>query len=388
MKTKQFFKSQLFLLIVLIFFSCGRDAEDEAFVTYNLDQVNSSTDLKLSDLLENTKLVKLALHDDYPVSERMIQWVGNKYILLVSRKNVLQYSSDGEFIRELIHNGGGPEEYSEVDYFDVDESKEIMYFYDHGFVGRIRRIDLNTGELLSAIPLPDDERWFLAGFVVYQGRLLCFTNNYSPVAYRYFFIDDNGNAGFGCNKKPFLGERPGVSIAPYLSETEGRVNFRQVRDTLFMLQDDSLVIEMIIREDNYFSPGEDKTRGFSTTIAYNSKRYILVRSYDLEMIPVDGSGIRLENHGTRLLLIDREEETVANISEINIDYLGVNSEDPEIYQNDNKAWIVISAIKLIDYLDSALEKEDIEPELRSRLLALNEEVKEDDNPYLLIGTMR
>ncbi len=380
--------SLVFSIIMLTTISCGSGENDAGYITYNLSEESNTYEVNLSDLMDNIHLVKLEFNSEFPVSERMQQWIGTKHILLISRNNVLQYTADGQFVRELITNGRGPQEFDEVDYYDVDEQKDVFYFFDHGSAGRIRRIDMNTGELMESILLPGDDRWLLAGFVVYRDKLLCFTNDFSPVNYRYFFLDDDGNIEFGCKKQAFLEERPRVSIAPYLSETGGRINFRQVRDTLFYLVEDTLAIEMIIKEENYFSPSENRNSGFSTTIALNGVDNIVIRSYELELLQMDEGGIGIKDNGSRFMLINRKEESITRVSSFYIDYFNVESEELDFNYTDDKAWIVISAIELIKYIDKALENKDIDPKIEERLLSFKESVNENDNPYFLIGDLK
>ena len=380
--------SLVFSIIMIASISCGRDKSDAGYVTYNLGEVGKKIEVRLSDLMDDIHLVKLELNAEFPVSENMNQWIGDKHILLITRKNVLQYTSGGLFVRELITSGRGPEEFEEVDLYDVNESKNVFYFYDDGSAGKIRRIDLSTGEFLESLILPDDERWMLADFIVYRDKLLCFTNNFSAVDYRYFILGDNGDIEYGCKKQAYLEDRPQVSKSPYLSETGGRVNYRQVRDTLFFLDEDTLAIEMIIREDNYFSPGENRNRGFSPWIQLNGITFLLIRNTELELLQREGGGIGIEDHGSRNLLISRKEKSIVEVSHFFIDYFGLESDNLEFKYNDDNAWIVLNSIELMDYINKACENRDIESELQSKLMSLRESVDENDNPYLLIGKLK
>ena len=380
--------SPLFLIIIFTTISCGSGENDAGYVTYDLGEAGKTIEVKLSDLLYDINLVKLELNEEFPISEQMKQWVGGKHILIITRTNVLQYTCEGKFVRELITNGSGPEEFDEVDYFDIDEKKDVFYFFDHGSAGKIRSVDLKTGEFLEDILLPDDERWLLADFIVYEDKLLCFTNNFSAVDYRYFTLDDYGHVEYGCRKQAYLKDRPQVSISPYLSEIGGRVNYKQVRDTLFFLDKDTLAIELIIRENNYFSPGDNRNRGFSPWIHLNGVTYLLIKNTELEFLQMEGGGIGIKDHGSRNILINREEETMAEVSDFYIDYLGVKREEVDFSFNDNKAWIVIDAVELLKIIKEALDNKDIDPKVRSRLLALQDKLNENDNPYLLIGSMK
>lgn len=366
--------------------SCNKK-DNSAFIVYNLDEVSNRDEIKFSDFMDNIHLVKLELVPEHPVSPYMNLWIGDKHILLISRKTVLQYTSDGIFIRELIINGKGPEDFGEVDYCDVDEGKDIFYFYDHESPGRIRRIDLRSGELLKSTKLPTEERWLLAGFVVYNSRLLCFTNNFSSVDYRYFYLNEAGDIEYGCSKKAYLEEWPQISTTPYLNEAQGEVTYKQVRDTLFFLAKDTLEIDMIVRVDNYFSPGTGVTKGSSPQLILNGEEHRLLTKTEVEIVSSE-NGIRFEDYGTSYFLIDRKEGTITQASHFYNDYFDIIQEDAEFSSNDAKAYLVIEAIEIMSLLEDAPFDINADPEIKERIASLKETISENDNPYLLIGTLK
>ena len=387
-ESMKIFKSAILLLVILIFTISCKKNDTTLIQVYNLDEVSSKTEIKYSDFLDNIHLVKLEMVADYPVSSSYLkQWIGGKYILLISRKMTLQYTSDGQFVRELIRNGKGPSEYGEIDYYDVDEQKEIFYFYDHESPGRIRRIDLRSGELLESIKLPDDERWLLAGFVIHDDRLLCFTNNFSEADYRYFYLSENGDVEFGFSKQAYLDDRPMISLTPYLNECRGEVTYTQVRDTLFRLVKDTLEPEMIIRVDNYFSPGTGVNKGSSPQLILNGKEHRLLKNTEVEFSQSE-RGMSFDDHGTTYFLIDRKQGSITQATHFYNDYFDIEEEEVDFLCNDGFAYVVIEAIELMSLLAEAPINENANPETKERISSLKKTINENDNPYLLIGKLK
>ncbi len=377
------------LAILMVFLlsavSCNTDKTNNTYQSYDLTEVIKVEDVKLSKILDNIHLVKFDL-GEIPVTDNAKYWVGEKHIVVMDWKGVLQYSSDGTYIRKLISRGKGPDEYIRMDFYDADEEKGIFYYFDSRSPGKISRVDLDSGQSLTSLALPDEDRMFMGNFVVQNNRILVFTNNFSKVDYRFFYLTDNGEIEKGCWKKPYLDKRPNPIRATLLDNNNGKVSFTQDRDTLFELTDDTLSIDLISHGENYLNIEENILKGFVTERKLNGLNYLLLQNTELEW--KDANVIDYDVLGMNYFLISRKDKSILQVKEFVIDYLGIRRDDTVFGYNSARAYIKISALELMSIIKEALSNPDIDSRVKTTMLALQNSIDENDNPYLLIGKLK
>ncbi|MBN2612948.1 MAG: 6-bladed beta-propeller, partial [Bacteroidales bacterium] len=121
------------LFILLCVWNCGNKNEQRARTSFHadLDNCKLSTDLKLSDLIEDYRLVPLETTNESLLGEfRNIINLSGEYILIADRNNVYKFSGDGRFINTILKNGRGPGETSGSCRYFFNRSSNILFFID------------------------------------------------------------------------------------------------------------------------------------------------------------------------------------------------------------------------------------------------------------------
>ena len=74
------------------------------------------------------------------------------------------------------------------------------------------------------------------------------------------------------------------------------------------------------------------------------------------------------------------------------DFLGIDEDldqwDNYLYITNNLGYVVYSSFELKQKITKALESNKLDDPVKQRILALNQEIKENDNPVLVIGNLK
>jgi hypothetical protein len=214
------------------------------FFHINVDSSQDFIDLKLSDLADSFRLVRLETSDraiinanDYYVSE--------KYIIAFSQDGIYKFSSDGKFIKKIISWGRGPDEISGFLFGHFyDEKNDLLYIDDVNLNKKLLVYDLNLEIFLSPIKKAIEGSW--GSFAIYNDSLIIGKSpSYSAEPYALFFQTFNGKFVYGIPnvKKRLLGQNPEETFQSTnisIGKNIYRVSF-ELDDTLFTLKNNHLV---------------------------------------------------------------------------------------------------------------------------------------------------
>ena len=170
---------KIYLLISIFFFlqfvwNCSNKNEQTKNTPFHtdLDNCKLSIDLKLSDLIEDYRLVPLETTNESLLGEfRNIINSSGDYILIADRNNVYKFSREGRFINTILKNGRGPGETSGSCRYFFNKNNNILFFEDD-FVENenIRCYDVKSEKFLPSIKKCFPGRWL--SFIVYQDSLI------------------------------------------------------------------------------------------------------------------------------------------------------------------------------------------------------------------------
>jgi len=163
----------IFLLVPVVW-NCSNPDTDSKDLPFHIDFDNYklSVDLKLSDLMEDCRLIALETTDEslLPDNFQVINLSGD-YIIIHDRGNVYKFTSDGKFITKVLRNGRGPGEISVSCMYDYDNKANILYFEDDFNENDvIKRYDMESEKFLP--PIPKCFKGFWLDLELYQDSLI------------------------------------------------------------------------------------------------------------------------------------------------------------------------------------------------------------------------
>lgn len=254
---------KIFLLIGVLFalqfaWNCSSKTEQTKGTAFHTDFDNCklSIDLKLSDLIEDYRLVPLETTDESLLGEfrRNIICLSGDYILIADRDNVYKFSREGKFINKILKNGRGPGETSGSCKYFFNKNNNILFFEDD-FVENenIRCYDVKSEKFLPSIKKCFPGRWL--SFIVYQDSLLLGsiegvlrgeTNPYAVFAQNF-----SGQFKWGIeSNKTFIIPRSDINdnvLQRFMIYSGGESTYLKYwqDDTLFALKDKGLTTYLI-----------------------------------------------------------------------------------------------------------------------------------------------
>ncbi len=379
------FYIQYLAIISILLSSCSGDSKTLPLI--DIDNPKGSVDLNLSEILDDIRLINLEMIEDEPIPQNGFQWIGEEHLLYFGRDKVYQYTADGSFVRILMKRGQGPEEFSTVMAYDVDETKDLLYWSNQGTSGKILITDLKSGEQLAPISLPYDTRLSHNGLkLIDENTLLCLSDKYSEEDIMFYYLSMDGTVEEGLPRNNLDPPSSGRGTFLKKNHNSGKFNFLENTDTLYSIEGNTLepVFSMLVSDRfNY----EDNLEGYMLTIKHLGSSYAILGKNMLVVTRNENSTtMNSENAGT--FLFDMHSFTLSSLNSWTIDYLAYTSEDVYFTTTDNFAVIKFDALELKAICEESILKKDLDPEVRDRITNLNMTISENDNPYLLIGKIR
>lgn len=283
------------LFILLCFLNCGSKNEQKAGTAFHveLDNCKLSTDLKLSDLIEDYRLVPLETTNESLLGEiREIISLSGEYILIADRDNVYKFSGEGKFINTILKNGRGPGEISGSCRYSFHRKSKMLFFVDD-FVENenIRCFDVKAEKFLPSIKKCFPGRWL--NFMVYQDSLIMGSiegiSRGETNPYAVFVQNFKGQFLWGIkSNKTFIIPRSDINdnvlqrLIFYPGEGSVYLRYR-LDDTLFTLKDKELTAYLIPEYKNkILKPNLMPFEGdiFITYEPCQNPAYVIIR-YDL-----------------------------------------------------------------------------------------------------------
>ena len=387
LKMKNLVFSTSFLLLNILVWSC-RNASGPLNETSVIDITGKCSEmtLKLEDIAEDIKLIRLET-DKNAMIRYFRGYVGEKNIVSVDREKILQFSSDGQFIRVIAINGLGPGEFGQIDAWDVDENEHFFLFHDVG-KNYISKYNLDSFKFENNIPFTD--KGYLSNILTVNDTLLIILPGmFSNYGYLYFYQSTSGRICEGIKKEPVL--HPGV----WAGKTPV---FRKMGDDSFIFQpSESDTIFKIDRSQ--FKPlisllteepqkNGEITRGSYISFLFQNDKKIFLQKLDYETLktPNSVSTRTLENV---VLMYDRKSRKPYSIKPFYHDYLGVKLDIHSIdFLKGNQFVVFYQALEFKNMLRDAFQKGEIPDPQKEKLQQLFDHISEFDNPILITGRIR
>ncbi len=374
------FLSQILIFTLLIVFSCNKNPVSVPVISLN--ELNEEFEIYLTDIISDIRIVPLEFVKAHPLTNRSRINVGKKYILCTARDALLQYNSEGRFLRILAVRGKGPGEIERFSYPVVDKDERYVYLRNDYSDGKIERINLESGEFEKPIPVAFSSAVETFAYVD-NDKFLIIPSNWAPTEYYYFIQDIEGNFISGHEMK-----RDGLI----------QLNFRYIRPQ--QLREDYLYSHSKFTGDTVFRINQKSMKpyfvfggkgntndigkpGYNPFVRGCTNEYIFLENWLSE----ENGGAIKENY---FYLMDPDLE-VFNIGTVKNDIIGseYRGEDlRDLYWDKIIAEgdIITIEISAMEFLSSASGNPDEIPmDFRQRIFAIADTLTENDNQVLLIG---
>jgi hypothetical protein len=392
-----------FLLLLLSITSCNNKERNQDDAVYNVsfDNCKTTIDLKLSDIVDSYKFVKLETTPEslIGINPRII--LARDNIIIIDMNGVYKFTTNGRFVRKIIKLGRGPDEISSAINYSYSEKSNLLLIEDNIRNKDILQIyDIENERFLDPIKKCSPGRW--GGFLVYNDSLIM--GSMVPV-----IIDTNRFALFIQNSKgrilSGITNSRKVQDARLNKETVQRLLFCQggndifsfyvYDDTLFRYTTKGLLPYLIVSYNsprNYmrtmgFKIGESRV-GFPSV---DNSSFILLSESTYTGESQEGSMVKF-NYNRNYYFLNKTDKSFSKIKSYTDDISGKIQECngemlnfPVLIQG-NSLYVLYNPNDLIN--SKLKENISLPPDVSDQLQKIQEGLDVMDNPILLIGSIK
>lgn len=365
------------LLIGVFLGACGNQKSKTELPVINMNRSVADTKLKISDILDQVRIVKLETCPEALLPGFFYVWVGDKYIITLGQEEIHLFTADGKHIRKIAEQGRGPEEYLYTFGYCVDRQEEYLYLADG--TKYICVIDLNEGKMVRKIETD--------GAVPYQ---LILTGTDTLTYIPFPLMDEQMAYDLGQIKTDgtMIGRIQGVRKGDaagmlFLGECNGNVHYKiNLCDTLFYVKDMKKIPYCRIVTDQPYSMVTRE--GKTVDVLFENKDLFILADMAMKE-KTEGDMMYSESRFLGHYLFEKSDFQLKKITGFYVDILD--------YTATERFPFLVAGKRAYHNLNVARFKEILKDKLDSPLIAdylkeLYRELKEDDNPLLLIGDIK
>ena len=376
-----------FLLTILVFClaleACNTRAEYSDITTVDLTGRHNSMQFNLNEHASDLKIIRLESNDSALIR---YFWghVGEKYIISVERDKVLLFTSRGEFIRTISSRGKGPGEFTQIDSWIVDENENFLLYHDYQ-KNYICNYNLNSQQWDENIPFED--HGYLGGMVLVNDTILSILPSlFSEYGYLYFNQTFTGqitggvtrenipHPGSWSGKSPVFKKNPDNSIIFQASES----------DTVFRIDGSRMVPIYSFLVEKPQKNG-DITTGSFVSYLHSDKNQLLVSRVRYESVTTATSS-SLRATESEYLSYDLKTMKTNKIDPLSFEVMDMELEASNVFFPDrDQILITYQAVDFKKMIGEAIKKDDITASRKERLMQLDSEISENDNPIIITG---
>ena len=265
-------KDILISMIIWVVVGCGNGSGVKRLDTR---AVEKDTVLKWSQLVGESRLVRLETKEEALLNDYFRVWAGEKYIITYGNEEMYQFAADGTYIRKLASYGRAPGEYQNIIALTVDEPGERLYFSDYGRQNSIQVINLKNGEYENSLPgiYGFPKKMILAGDSV----LYCIPLLLKDAAYEIYALTSSGQFLGGIKKETCREERQ--KNHSYLGIAGGFVHYMSgITDTLYRITADTRKPEYYFHAGHYLKEFKPDEKGEEILLRLTNDKEWLVRA--------------------------------------------------------------------------------------------------------------
>ena len=374
----------IFLLILLT--SCTGGNRQKPVPVIDLQNPRDTRDIYLSELLDDIHIVKLETGDEILLGQYTSYLVGEKFVITIDENKILQFSNNGGFLRTLARAGNGPDEFLRAEVFALDDNNDILYVNHRGDSRNILTFDLKTGNRLKRIPTGVDN---LISQIIVSGDSILTVVPRMNKDYNLYNLTTSGKFVDGIAPPDIKEIGLQTSIDMVINEL---YYMPKEYDTLYLVKGTSYKPYCFFHIEDRFTYENNEIGNFVYLSANTPGFMIANKAHASIKLNDDGETFSMNADKQTRYLISKNDFAVTGIKDFRNDLLGIDEDLDQwanyLYINNNLGYVVYSSFELKQKITKALESNKLDDPVKQRILALNQEIKENDNPVLVIGNLK
>lgn len=377
-----------YTLITILIFSlalggCKNQTDDTHLISVDITSRPNDLQINLNEYVDDLKIVRLESNDSSLISS-FSGHVGEKYIISIERDRVLLFNSEGEFSHAIAKRGKGPGEYTQIDAWAVDENENFFLYHDIR-KNYICNYNLNNQRLEENIPFEDHGS--LSRMVLINDTVLSILPGmFAEYGYLFFNQTLTGQIKGGITKEnvPHPGAWAGRS-AIFKRTYDNSIIFQPSEsDTVFRIDGTEMLPVYYLLVDKPQKNGNVTTGSFASYLHSDKNILLIVKSGFESTITPNSSSI--STTGSEYISVDLETMKRSKIDQFSLEIMDMELDVSNIsFPKLNQVVITYQAVDFKKNIDAAIKSADANGLKKERLMQLNSEISENDNPILITG---
>lgn len=377
-----------FLFSALLISCTNSQKPTDEFRVIDLTLAHPEEEFRINDFSEDIRVVRLETTDSSMFNSYSRSYVGDKYIVFFDRDKILQFSSDGKFIKTIAYRGNGPGEFVNVDSWFADKNESNLYYHD-ATKKSIIKYNLEKGQSESIIPFKDEG--YLSKMILINDTLVSvLPSQFTETGNIFFYMTLEGQIVDARKKDPVEHPQgPWAGRSPVFTRLEGNSLIFQPseNDTIFRIEHTDMTPVMTILNEKPQVSG-DVTKGKYVGYLFQDDKKIWFHRSTHEIVQ-NSQMISIRTLESEHLFLDKKSGKITVAKPFIFEYEGADIEIPAMISvEDNHYSITYQAIDFKKQLENALKSNEIPDEKKERLQKMNDEITENDNPILVTGKMK
>lgn len=374
------------LILLILATSCNGRISHKPVPVIDLQNPGETRDIYLSELLDDIHVVKLETSNEILLGQPTNYLVGESYIITIDNAKILQFSNNGGFLRTLAKAGNGPEEFLRSEAFALDEKKDILYINHRGDSRHILAFDLKTGERIKRIPTGVDN---LISQIIVSGDSVLTVVPRMNREYNLFYLTTSGKFVNGIAPPEVKGIGLQTSIDMVMNEL---YYMPKEYDTLYKVKQTSIKPYCFFYIEDRFTYENNEIGNFVYLSANTPGFMIANKAHASIKMNEDGETFSMNADKQTRYFINKNDFSVTEIKDFKNDFLGIDEKldqwDDYLFITNNLGFVAYSSFELKQKIDKTLESNKLDDLIKQRISVLNQEIKENDNPVILVGKLK
>lgn len=383
----------IYLSVALLLLSSCNKRINDTIPDLRLQEVDNTIDLKLSDIGEDFRIIRLETDTTYLIKNIYDYLVGEKYIIVYSTSHLLQFSTDGNFIRCLASKGGGPDEFIAIS--SLFTNKEESYLFCHDFRDKgIRLYDLQTGDRTGFIDF--NHQGMAENTVLINNKLAVIPFHQEGSEYLVYYQDTVSKfiKGLGQYRK---GEWVQMSSSKYPFLIDDKMycfNTAIFGDTIYCIDEEGISPFFYISGGPKADASEG-TDGFAPSLINLTDKYAILRNTFIRTSGSDGS-IMFDVTEAKYYFYDIRQDEISEIVGFTDDIIKPEGQDirlSSLYHTlrfNNRGRMISIWWDAFDFIEkySGSDYSEISPYLKTNPESVLSGLSENDNPVIMYGKLK
>lgn len=350
---------------------CISNSKQLPKITLSYD--DPTIEMKFSEIADSIQIIRIETNDSVLVPDYFTPCIGKKYFIITFSDGIHQFFKNGRYIRKMLNQGRGPEEFYGSHSEQIDDQKERFFMIERGV--NIISYDLKKGEMFEKHHLPfmmsllqsNNDTLLCSPFFLAQ-KMTCsdLLSAYTPQGEMINKLKDtitNGSA----------------SDLSIMLSAEGKIRLKTHKsDTVYTIDNFNKIPAYTIKG----IPNEHRVP-LSITLHAETPNYYFFRTHSVEIVYKEQGEFEgiIEYAPSKSYQVNKKDYSSKIVEKVYIDTLGISIPFTSIHLDPKAPYLTLSAFRFKEALREKAEQNKLSPAMKK----LYEEVKEDDNPLIFIG---